>query len=59
METLEFGSLEEYIKNNSFFISQSDLSEKEWNIQKREGNELIKKIESSGLPIEKYVGTNS
>jgi len=57
METLEFGSLEEYIKNNSFFISQSDLSEKEWNIQKREGNELIKKIESSGLPIEKYAGT--
>jgi len=56
METLEFGSLEIYIKNNSFFISQSDLSEKEWNIQKREGNELLKKIRSSGLPIEEYVG---
>ncbi|HKZ45116.1 MAG TPA: N-6 DNA methylase, partial [archaeon] len=56
METLEFGSLEVYIKNNSFFINQSDLSEKEWNIQKREGNELIKKIRSSGLPIEEYVG---
>ena len=56
METLEFGSLELYIRNNSFFINQSDLSEKEWNIQKREGNELLKKIRSSGLPIEEYVG---
>jgi hypothetical protein len=56
METLEFGSLEVYIKNNSFFINQSDLSEKEWNIQKREGNELLEKIRSSGLPIEEYVG---
>jgi type I restriction-modification system DNA methylase subunit len=56
METLEFGSLEVYIRNNSFFINQSDLSEKEWNIQKREGNELLKKIRSSGLPIEEYVG---
>jgi hypothetical protein len=56
METLEFGSLEVYMKNNSFFINQSDLSEKEWNIQKREGNELLKKIRNSGLPIEEYVG---
>ena len=56
METLEFGSLAAYIKNSSFFINQSDLSEKEWNIQKREGNELLKKIRSSGLPLEEYVG---
>jgi hypothetical protein len=56
METLAFGSLEEYIKNNSFLINQINLSEKEWNVQKREGNELLEKIRSSGLPIEKYVG---
>jgi type I restriction-modification system DNA methylase subunit len=56
METLGFGSLAEYVRNNSFFINQSELSEKEWNIQKREGNELLKKIRSSGLPIEEYVG---
>ena len=56
METLKFGSLEVYVKNNSFSINQSDLSEKEWNIQKREGNELLRKIRSSGLPIEEYVG---
>jgi type I restriction-modification system DNA methylase subunit len=55
METLDFGSLEEYIKNNSFFINQSDLSEKEWNIQKSEGNELIKKIRMSGILLEEYV----
>jgi hypothetical protein len=56
METLEFGSLTEYVRNNSFFINQNGLTEKDWNIQKREGNELLKKIMSSGLPIEEYVG---
>jgi type I restriction-modification system DNA methylase subunit len=56
METLEFGSLEEYIRNNSYFINQSELSEKEWNIQKRESNELLKKIRNSGLSIEEYAG---
>jgi type I restriction-modification system DNA methylase subunit len=55
METLEFGSLEDYIKSNSYFLNQKDLSEKEWNIQKGEGNELIKKIRVSGTPLEVYV----
>jgi type I restriction-modification system DNA methylase subunit len=56
METLRFGSLVEYVRNNSFFINQSELSEKEWNIQKTEANELLKKIRSTGVPIEEYVG---
>jgi len=56
METLRFGSLVEYVRNSSFFIDQSELDEREWNIQKREGNELLRKIRSSGLPIEEYVG---
>jgi len=56
METLRFDSLEAYVKTNSFFVNQNDLSDKEWNIQKREGNELLKKIRSSGVPIEEYVG---
>ena len=55
MATLDFGSLESYVENNSFFINQDDLNEKEWNIQNRDGNELIRKIRSSGLPIEEYV----
>lgn len=55
IETLGFGSLVEYVRNNSFFINQSELSEKEWNIQKKEGSELLKKIRSAGLPIEVYV----
>jgi len=58
METLGFGSLGEYIRNNSFFIDQSELSKKEWNIQKTEANELLKKLRASGLPIEEYVGAN-
>ena len=56
METLRFGSLVEYVRNNSFFINQNELDEKEWNIQKTEANELLKKIRSTGMPIEEYVG---
>jgi len=56
IETLGFGSLGEYIRNNSFFIDQSELSEKEWNIQKTEANELLKKLRASGLPLVEYVG---
>jgi type I restriction-modification system DNA methylase subunit len=56
METLEFGSLEAYVENSSYFINQSDLSEKEWVIQKKEGNELLKRIRNCGVPIEEYVG---
>ena len=56
METLRFGSLVEYVRNNSFFINQNELNEKEWNIQKTEANELLKKIRNSGVPIEEYVG---
>jgi type I restriction-modification system DNA methylase subunit len=55
MDTLEFGSLENHIKTNSYFINQKDLSEKEWVIQKKEGNELLKKLRNSGMPIEEYV----
>ena len=54
--TLRFGSLGQYVKNNSFFIDQSKLNENEWNLQNTEANELLKKIRSSGLPIEEYVG---
>jgi hypothetical protein len=56
METLRFGSLVEYVRNNSFFINQSELNEKEWNIQSRESNELLTKLRTSGLPLEEYVG---
>lgn len=56
METLGFGSLEEYIRSNSFFIDQSKLGEKEWNIEGKERNDLLEKIRTSGLPVEEYVG---
>jgi len=58
IETLRFGSLGEYVRSNSFLIDQSELSENEWNIQKTEANELLKKLRASGLPIEEYVGAN-
>ena len=55
VQTLDFDSLDSYININAYSITQSELSEKEWNIQRKEGNELIKKIRKSGLPIEEYV----
>jgi type I restriction-modification system DNA methylase subunit len=56
METLDFGSIETYIQSKSYFINQSDLSEKEWTILRKEGNNLIKKIRCSGPLIEDYLG---
>ncbi len=58
MQTLEFGSLEAYVKDNSYSINQPDLSEKEWNIQNKGGNELLRKIRNTGILIEEYVGSN-
>ncbi|MCJ7632755.1 BREX-1 system adenine-specific DNA-methyltransferase PglX, partial [Candidatus Bathyarchaeota archaeon] len=57
MATLKFDSLGEYIKSNSHFINQSELSEAEWNIQRGEANELLSKLRTTGLPLEEYVGT--
>lgn len=56
IETLGFRSLGEYIRNNSFFIDQSELGEKEWNVQRTEANELLKKLRASGQPLVEYVG---
>ena len=55
METLQFSSLKEYIRNNSFLLNQAELNEKEWNIQRKEANEFLKKLRLSGIPLEKYV----
>jgi SAM-dependent methyltransferase len=57
METLQFGSLKEYVKTNSFTLNQAELNEKEWNIQQKEANELLNKLRFGGIPLEKYTGT--
>jgi len=55
METLQFNSLSDYVKNNSFFLNQTELNENDWNIQRKEANDILKKIKTNGILIEDYV----
>lgn len=54
METLSFDSLESYVEKNQFSVNQNELGEKEWSIQSANANQLLKKITSSGIELEKY-----
>lgn len=56
MKTLDFPSLEGYIDENKFLINQKTLGEKEWNIQGARANQLMNKIESSGIRLEEFCG---
>jgi len=56
METLQFDSLSDYVKKNSFFLNQTELSANDWNIQRKEANDILKKIKTNGILIEDYVG---
>ena len=56
MDTLNFNSLEEHIKNRQFTINQKELGEKEWNVQSIDSVKIINKIISKGIPLTKYVG---
>ncbi|VVB61118.1 Release factor glutamine methyltransferase [uncultured archaeon] len=56
METLNFDSLEEYIKSKQFIINQKEFGENDWNIQRKEANDILKKIKANSIPIEDYVG---
>jgi hypothetical protein len=44
METLQFDSLSDYVKKNSFFLNQTELSANDWNIQRKEANDILKTV---------------
>jgi type I restriction-modification system DNA methylase subunit len=51
---LNFSSLDKYVEKNYFKINQQELGENEWNFKSAEESKLLKKIVSSGIPLEKY-----
>ena len=55
VEDLNFPSLGEYVQKNAFEVAQNRLSEEGWNLTNTAELDLIEKIKSKGIPLERYV----
>jgi len=54
IQTLEFGNLEDYIKENGFYALQSTLGKDGWRIARKGVNEIIEKMNKQGIQLKKY-----
>ena len=59
IENNRFGILKNYIKKNSFFLSQSNLKSESWNLQNPNILKIYDKITSKCLTLEKIIGDQS
>lgn len=55
VSSLDFSSLDDYVKNNQYSVNQKNLSGKSWSLTDERTQKLIDKIMSKGIPLEKYV----
>jgi type I restriction-modification system DNA methylase subunit len=55
VKTLEFDSLEEYVKVNKQKLNQQSLEDEGWNLGSETEQQLLKKIQSAGIPLGEYV----
>ncbi len=58
VKTLDFGSLEEYVKGNHFSVNQKSLDDRGWNFQKSENAGVLLKIKKVCVPLSEYVDEN-
>jgi hypothetical protein len=56
VETLEFQSLSDYVKENHYSLNQLALDDKGWSLADERTQELLGKIKSKGVPLGEYVG---
>jgi hypothetical protein len=54
VNTLDFQDLDEYIRANQYLLDQMRLDDKGWSLDNEQGQVLIEKIKSCGVPIEEY-----
>ncbi len=54
-KTLDFASLEEYVKTNHVSLQQKSLDDAGWNLSSNQEQSLLKKIQDIGVPFENYV----
>jgi len=55
VKTLDFSSVEEYVAKNSQWLKKESLDDKGWNLASDEEQQLLKKIQSAGVPLGEYV----
>jgi len=55
VKTLEFAELKEYTVSNSFTLERKHLADEGWTLADGKVIELMDKIKSMGVPLEKYV----
>jgi hypothetical protein len=55
VSSLDFSSLDDYVKNNQYSVNQKNLSGKSWSLTDERTQKLIDKIMSKGIPLVQYV----
>jgi len=56
IRTLDFQSLIDYVKENHYTVSQSDLDDKGWSLSEGQTQKLLNKLCENGLNLADYVG---
>lgn len=55
VKTLDFSSLHDYVKDHSDKIDKTSLDDSGWNLASSDDQSLLKKIQSVGMQLERYV----
>ena len=58
VKNLNFGSLDNYVKENRFTVNQSRLEDDGWNFQNSDITKLLEKIEENSVPLQEYIHGN-
>lgn len=55
-KTLEFDSLESYVRKENFSFDQKNLNDAGWNFKNMETTALLEKIKQKSVPLKEYIG---
>ena len=55
VDYLEFSNLESYVQERKYNINQNELTDQEWILGKDSNRALLKKLNTCGIPLIKYV----
>ena len=59
VKTLEFDSLENYVKENLYPINFGDLDDKGWSLAREQEHSLLKKLKAVGIPLKDFVNNKN
>ncbi len=55
VQSLDFHSLDEYVNSKKILLNQSSLDDNGWNLTSNQEQDLLKKIQITGVPLDQYV----